>query len=89
MVGVALEAARELESRGVSCEIINLRSLRPLDRDCIIGSVKKTHYVMSVEGGWPQCGIGSEIAACIVESKPHTNYYTSPCREHVVGLSPT
>ena len=68
MVGVALEAARELEGRGVSCEVINLRSLRPLDRDCIVESVKKTHFVMSVEGGWPQCGVGSEIAACIMES---------------------
>ena len=68
MVGVAMEAASELESRGVSCEVINLRSLRPLDSDCVIESVKKTHYVMTVEGGWPQCGIGSEIAACIMES---------------------
>ena len=70
MVGVALEAAKELEGRGVSCEVINLRSLRPLDRECIVESVKKTHFVMSVEGGWPQCGIGSEIAACIMESEP-------------------
>lgn len=69
MVGVALEAAQELEGRGVRCEVINLRSLRPLDRECIVSSVKKTHYVMSVEGGWPQCGIGSEIAACIMESE--------------------
>ena len=69
MVGVALEAARELEGRGVSCEVINLRTLRPLDRECVIESVKKTHYVMSVEGGWPQCGIGSEIAALIMESE--------------------
>lgn len=69
MVGVALEAAKELEGRGVSCEVINLRSLRPLDRETIVASVKKTHYVMSVEAGWPQCGVGSEIAACIMESE--------------------
>ena len=69
MVGVALEAATELEGRGVSCEVINLRSLRPLDRHTILESVKKTHYVMSVEAGWPQCGVGSEVAACIMESK--------------------
>ena len=69
MVGVALEAARELEGHGVSCEVINLRSLRPLDRASIIESVKKTHFVISVEAGWPQCGLGSEIAACIMESK--------------------
>ncbi|CAI8044259.1 Pyruvate dehydrogenase E1 component subunit beta, mitochondrial [Geodia barretti] len=69
MVGVALEAATELEGRGVSCEVINLRSLRPLDRHTILESVKKTHYVMSVEAGWPQCGVGSEVAACIMESE--------------------
>lgn len=69
MVGVALEAAKELEGRGVSCEVINLRSLRPLDRETIVSSVKKTHYVISVEAGWPQCGVGSEIAACIMESE--------------------
>ena len=69
MVGVALEAAKELEGHGVSCEVINLRTLRPLDRECVVESVKKTHYVMTVEGGWPQCGVGSEIAACIMESE--------------------
>ena len=69
MVGVALEAAAELEGRGVSCEVINLRSLRPLDREAIVSSVKKTHYIISVEGGWPQCGVGSEIAACVMESE--------------------
>ena len=69
MVGVALEAAAELEGRGVSCEVINLRTLRPLDREAVISSVKKTHYVLTVEGGWPQCGIGAEIAATLMESK--------------------
>ena len=69
MVGMALEAAVELESRGVSCEVINLRTLRPLDREAVISSVKKTHYVLTVEGGWPQCGIGAEIAATLMESK--------------------
>lgn len=80
MVGVALEAAKELEGHGVNCEVINLRSLRPLDRECVIESVKKTHFIMSVEGGWPQCGIGSEIAALLMESK-HTHTHTlSLCR---------
>lgn len=74
MVGVALEAAKELEGRGVSCEVINLRTLRPLDRESIVASVKKTHYVMSVEAGWPQCGIGSEVAACIMESKRYFKF---------------
>ncbi len=70
MVGVALEAAEQLQKeRGVSCEVINLRSLRPLDREAIIASVMKTHYVVTVEGGWPQYGVGSEIAASVMESK--------------------
>ena len=69
MVGVALDAAKELEGRGVSCEVINLRTLRPLDREAIIQSVKKTHFIVTVEGGWPQCGIGAEIAATVMESE--------------------
>ena len=69
MVGVSLEAAALLEEKGVSAEVINLRSLRPLDRDAIIASAMKTHHVVSVEGGWPQYGVGSEIAAVLMESE--------------------
>lgn len=69
MVGVALEAAAQLEGRGVSCEVINLRSLRPLDHKAIINSAIKTHHVVSVEGGWPQYGVGSEIAAVLMEGE--------------------
>lgn len=69
-VGVALEAAQNLqETYGVNAEVINLRSLRPLDRETIIQSVAKTHYLVTVEGGWPQFGVGSEVAATVVESK--------------------
>ena len=68
-VGAALEAAKQLEGKGVSCEVINLRTIRPIDRATIIDSVKKTHYIITVEGGWPQCGIGAEVAASILESK--------------------
>ncbi len=69
-VGVALDAAKQLqEEYGVNAEVINLRSLRPLDREAIIQSVSKTHYLVTVEGGWPQYGVGSEVAASIVESK--------------------
>ena len=49
--------------------MINLRSIRPLDIDTIIKSVKKTNHIVSVEGGWPMFGVGSEIAAQIMESK--------------------
>lgn len=65
-----MEAAEQLQTeRGVNCEVINLRSLRPLDRDAIVASVMKTHYLVTVEGGWPQYGVGAEIAASVMESK--------------------
>jgi pyruvate dehydrogenase E1 component beta subunit len=49
-------------------QVINLRSIRPLDIDTIVKSVKKTNRIMTVEGGWPMYGVGSEIAAQIMES---------------------
>jgi pyruvate dehydrogenase E1 component beta subunit len=67
MVGVALEAAKLLAADGIDAEVINLRSLRPLDVDCIVRSVMKTNRIVSVEEGWPACGIGSEIAALMME----------------------
>lgn len=48
--------------------MINLRTLRPLDDETIIKSVMKTNHLVTVEGGWPQCGIGAEIVARIMES---------------------
>lgn len=68
-VETALEAAKELASKGVECEVINLRSLRPLDITAIVQSVQKTNHLITVEQGWPQCGIGSEICAQIMESE--------------------
>ena len=67
MVGVALDAAKELEGRGVSAEVINLRCLRPLDRDSVVASVKKTGRLVTVEEGWPTCGIGAELGAVMYE----------------------
>jgi pyruvate dehydrogenase E1 component beta subunit len=67
MVDVALKAADALAEQGVSAEVINLRSIRPLDIDTIVESVKKTSRVVSVEEGWPFAGIGSEIIATVVE----------------------
>lgn len=64
-----LEAANILAERGISCEVINLRSLRPLDRDTIINSVMKTNHLVTVENGWPQYGIGAEIVASVMESE--------------------
>jgi pyruvate dehydrogenase E1 component beta subunit len=67
MVGESLEVANQLEKEGISVEVINLRTLRPLDRTTILNSVKKTHRVVTVEEGWPTCGIGSEICAMVME----------------------
>jgi len=69
MVGFSLQAAEILaKEHGISCEVVNLRTLRPLDRDTIINSVKKTNRIVNVEEGWPTCGIGAEIAGVIMES---------------------
>merc|ERR1719343_1621629 len=82
-VGLALEAADILAEKGVSCEVINLLSLRPLDRDAIINSVKKTGRIVALESGWPQCGISSEVAALLMESDAF-NYLDAPM-ERVTG----
>lgn len=69
-VHLSLEAAKKLEEHhGISAEVINLRTIRPLDIESIILSVKKTNHLVTVEGGWPMFGIGSEIAAQIGEGE--------------------
>jgi pyruvate dehydrogenase E1 component beta subunit len=67
MVGVAMKAADALAEQGIEAEVINLRSLRPLDTATIVESVKKTNRVVSVEEGWPFAGIGAEIAMQVIE----------------------
>ena len=67
MVGRALEAAEFLAGEGIDAEVIDLRTIRPLDIETIIASVKKTNRVVSCEEGWPFAGIGSEIAAVVME----------------------
>ncbi len=64
----ALEAADLLASEGISAEVIDLRTLRPLDIETIVRSVEKTNRVVCVEEGWPYAGIGAEIVATIMES---------------------
>jgi pyruvate dehydrogenase E1 component beta subunit len=69
MVGFCERAAVMLkEQHGISAEVINLRSIRPLDRDTIIESVKKTNRLVTVEEGWPQSGVGAEVISSICES---------------------
>ncbi len=67
MVGVALEAAEKLAGEGIDAEVINLRTLRPLDTATVTRSVQKTNRLVTVEDGWPGCGIGAEIAAQTME----------------------
>ena len=67
-VGYALDAAEKLAAEGIDAEVINLRSIRPMDTETIIQSVQKTNRLVTVEEGWAACGIGSEIAATIMET---------------------
>jgi pyruvate dehydrogenase E1 component beta subunit len=67
MVGVALEAADALAKEGIDAEVIDLRTIRPLDTATIVASVQKTNRLVSVEEGWPFAGIGSELAAVMME----------------------
>jgi pyruvate dehydrogenase E1 component beta subunit len=64
-VGMALEAAEALAKDGIDAEIIDLRTLRPLDTRTVLNSVMKTNRIVTVEQGWPVCSIGSEICAVI------------------------
>ena len=66
-VSYALKAAEELAKDNVSAEVIDLRTLRPMDTETIVNSVKKTNRIVTVEEGWLQSGVGAEIAARIME----------------------
>ena len=67
-VDLALEVEKELETNGFSAEVINLRSIKPLDIETIINSVKKTNRVAVIEEGWQQSGVGAEIIAVIIKN---------------------
>ena len=67
MVPVALKAAEVLEKQGVSCEVIDPRTIRPLDIDTIVESVKKTNRVVIAEESHPFCGVAAEISSEIIE----------------------
>jgi len=66
-LSVALKAAEQLAEQDVSAEVLDLRSLRPIDEDAILESVAKTNRAVVVEEGWQQSGIGAEVAARIME----------------------
>ena len=66
-VGLALEAAETLAAEGIEAEVIDLRTLRPLDKQAVLKSLAKTNRLVVVEEGWPTCSIASEIAAVVME----------------------
>ncbi|EGG03875.1 uncharacterized protein MELLADRAFT_49370 [Melampsora larici-populina 98AG31] len=84
MVGLSIEAAEALhKSEGIQAEVINLRSIRPLDIETITASVKKTGRLVVVEGGFPMFGVGSEVVAQICESEAFD--YLDAAPERVTG----
>ena len=83
MVGKALQAAEELAKQGIDAEVIDLRTLRPLDVETIVESVKKTNRLVSTEEGWPFAGIGSELAATLMD---HAFDYLDAPVKRVAGL---
>ncbi|PZW45603.1 pyruvate dehydrogenase E1 component beta subunit [Humitalea rosea] len=68
MVGMAMQAAEALAEQGISAEVINLRTIRPLDTETIAASVRKTNRLVTMEEGWPFAGIGAEIGMQMVEA---------------------
>ena len=67
MVGKALQAADFLATEGIEAEVIDLRTLRPLDMETLITSVKKTNRAVTIEEGWPVAGMGAELSAQLME----------------------
>jgi len=81
MVGYALEAAERLVADGIDAEVIDLRTIRPLDTQTVIDSVKKTNRIVCAEEGWGQSGIGAEISA-VVTSEAFDYLDAPPARVH-------
>ena len=81
MVGFALKAAEQLAAEGIDAEVVNLRTLRPLDTDTVIASVRKTNRLVTVEEGWGPCGVGAEIAARVT-AEAFDDLDAPPARVH-------
>ena len=81
MVGYALQAAEILAGEGISAEVIDLRTLRPLDTDTVVASVKKTNRIVCAEEGWGRMGVGAEIAA-VVTAEAFDYLDAPPARVH-------
>ena len=67
MVGFALQAAETLSAEGIEAEVIDLRTLRPLDHETVVASVKKTNRLVTIEEGWGPMGVGAEVIARVLE----------------------
>jgi pyruvate dehydrogenase E1 component beta subunit len=81
MVGYALEAAEILASEGIDVEVIDLRTIRPLDTQTVVDSVKKTNRIVCAEEGWGRCGVGAEVAA-VVTAEAFDYLDAPPMRVH-------
>ena len=86
MMKVALQAATELEKEGISAEVIDLRTIRPLDWMTIVESIKKTNRLVIVEEQWPMCSVSSEIAYRI--QKEAFDYLDAPIRRITAADAP-
>ena len=75
-VSTCLEASLILEKEGIKCDLIDLRTIRPIDKETIINSVKKTNRAVLIEESWPFCGVNSEISSIIMENA--FDYLDSP-----------
>jgi pyruvate dehydrogenase E1 component beta subunit len=67
MVHTCLDAAKELAKDGIEAEVVDLRTIRPLDHETIVESVKKTNRIVSCEEGWGPMGVGAEVVARVIE----------------------
>jgi pyruvate dehydrogenase E1 component beta subunit len=76
----ALKAAEELAAKGINAEVVNLRTIRPLDTETIAASIKKTGRLVTVEEAWPQHGVGSEIIASVAETEAFDYLDAPPVR---------
>jgi pyruvate dehydrogenase E1 component beta subunit len=85
MVGLALKAAEELAAEGIEAEVVDLRTIRPMDIPTVVESVKKTNRLVTVEEGWGPMGVGAYVAAGVVEQA--FDYLDAPparvCQEDV------
>ena len=86
MTHVSLGAAKRLSEEGIEAEVVDLRSLRPMDTEAIVESVKKTSRAVVVEEGWKPMGIGAEVSARIMENA--LEYLDAPVRESSVAGCP-